>query len=204
MIDLYPEFICSTTEVNKCPSDGRIEYAFIGRSNVGKSSLINAIVNKKIAKTSSLPGKTRLMNYFLINNEFYFVDLPGLGYAQRSKDEIRKWQRMIREYILNRKTLVTLFMLIDIRIPIQKIDLDFMLWLGINKIPFVIIFTKIDKLSKNELGRNLFEYKKELEKYWSQLPNIITTSSKNKNGIEEIKAYIKKTNEEIKNIIKNN
>ncbi len=192
------EFIISNTDVKKCPSDNRAEYAFIGRSNVGKSSLINTLTNHKgLAMTSSTPGKTQLINHFLINKEWYLVDLPGYGYAQRGKagrDSIRK---IIDDYVLYRDKLTCLFLLIDCRHKPQQIDLDFMEFLGENGIPFSIIFTKTDKLGKNKLNDSLNEYKKKLFEVWEELPSIFLSSSLKKEGREEILNYIEEINKSL-------
>lgn len=190
------EFVISNTKLSLCPKADRAEYAFIGRSNVGKSSLINYITNnKKLAKTSQTPGKTQLINHFMINDEFYFVDLPGYGYAKTSKKNRLKWEGFISEYILKRETLLNLFVLIDSRLPPQKIDLDFMEWLGIKGVPFSIVFTKTDKLTSSKLNKNLLAYKKEMLKYWEEMPISFTTSSAAKAGKENLLNYIGSINE---------
>lgn len=191
----YADFVISSTDVNRCPNPDKPEYAFIGRSNVGKSSLINMLTaRKKLAKISSTPGKTILINHFVINNKWYLVDLPGYGFAKRSKTERLKWEKMIRKYILNRPNMLTLFLLIDIRIEPQKIDLEFIEWLGLSNIPFVITFTKADKLKKNQVTINLSLYKKKLSERWEELPPIIVTSSSTNLGREEVLELIKNTN----------
>ena len=185
------EFVISNTDVRKCPSDGRPEYAFIGRSNVGKSSLINTLTNKKgLAMTSSKPGKTQLINHFLINNEWYIVDLPGYGYAQRGKAGRENIRSIIDNYILYREDLTNLFVLIDCRHEPQQIDLEFMEFLGENGIPFSLIFTKTDKLGKNKLEKNITDYKHKLLETWEELPPLFFTSSLKKEGREEILEYI--------------
>ena len=188
-------FRSSNTDIRKCPEDNLPEYAFIGRSNVGKSSLINMLTNHKgLAMTSSMPGKTMLVNHFLINNEWYIVDLPGYGYAQRGKqgrDEIRK---IIENYILERDQMTALFVLIDSRHEPQKIDLEFMEWLGENAIPFVITFTKLDKLTKAEAQKNIESYKNKLLEQWEELPPIFITSSTSRSGREEILNWIDNIN----------
>ena len=167
----------------------------IGRSNVGKSSLINALTGqKKLAKISGTPGKTILINHFIINREWYLVDLPGYGFAKRSKTERSKWQKMIKSYILNRTTLMTLFVLVDLRIPPQKIDIEFIEWLGISQIPFVIVLTKADKLKIMQAANNLKAYQNKLLENWEELPKMIVTSSKTGKGKEEILAYVEETN----------
>jgi GTP-binding protein len=174
------------------------EYAFIGRSNVGKSSLINMITNqKKLAKTSSTPGKTQLINHFLINNSWHIVDLPGYGYAKTSKSNKKHFQKSITDYFKHRKQLVTAFILIDVRHSPLKIDLDFILWLATNKISFSIIFTKTDKITKTEIDNKLLNYKEELEKNWEILPEIFLSSSKKYTGKEDILNYIDKINQSI-------
>ena len=196
----YADFIISSTDVGKCPIPDKPEYAFIGRSNVGKSSLINMITGrKKLAKISSTPGKTILINHFIINNQWYFVDLPGYGFAKRSKTERLKWEKMIRKYILNRPNMLTLFLLIDIRIEPQQIDLEFIEWLGISSIPFVIAFTKADKLKTNQLASNIKTYKNKLSESWEELPPIIVTSSTNNLGRDKLLEFIENTNKVYRN-----
>ncbi len=192
-------FIISNTDVKKCPDPNKPEYAFIGRSNVGKSSLINMLTkNKGLAKISGRPGKTQLINHFSINNdEWYLVDLPGYGYAQVSKSLIGSFDKIIRSYILNRENLVCLFVLVDSRHNPQKKDIEFMNWLGENGVPFVIVFTKIDKLSSSELSQNVQTYKKEMLKEWETLPQIFLTSSSSRDGKDEIVDFIEKTNKSI-------
>lgn len=188
-------FITSSPGIHKCPPPDLPEYAFIGRSNVGKSSLLNMITDrKKLAKISSTPGKTQLINHFIINEEWYLVDLPGYGYARISVHKKQSWEKMIRDYIMKRKNLMSLFLLIDSRISPQQIDLNFIDLLGINQVPFVIVFTKSDKLSKPKLESNLNIYKKQLLNSWEDLPEIIVSSSTNKTGREEILSYIGKSN----------
>lgn len=189
------EFVISNTNIQLCPEPDRPEYAFIGRSNVGKSSLINMLTNnRKLAKTSSTPGKTQLINHFNINDEWYLVDLPGYGFAKVSKKEKNKWVNFIREYLFQRKNLMYVFLLIDSRIPAQKIDLEFIELLGTKRIPFILLFTKIDKLSSAALNKNVAAYKRELFKTWEELPPIILTSSTAKQGTEEILGIIEDTN----------
>ena len=191
-------FIISNTDVSKCPNIAIPEYAFIGRSNVGKSSLINAICNKKnLAKTSSRPGKTQLINHFLINKNWHLVDLPGFGYARVSKTNKKKFQKFITNYFKQRKQLVSAFLLIDIRHEPQSIDLNFMQWLGENYIPFSIIFTKADKLKPAARERNINNYtSKILENHWEELPPIFITSSLHKTGSEKILIYINSLNKD--------
>ena len=184
-------FVVSNTDVKKCPDPDRPEYAFIGRSNVGKSSLINKLTNKKsLAKTSGKPGKTRLINHFLINNEWYLVDLPGYGYAEVPKSERLKWEKFIKNYILHRENLYCLFVLVDSRHEPQKPDLEFMEWLGISQIPFAIIFTKIDKLKPEELSKNLENYKAKMMETWETMPVWYVTSTETGEGTNEILDYI--------------
>ena len=191
----YANFTISSPDVSKCPEPNIPEYAFIGRSNVGKSSLINMLTGrKKLAKISSTPGKTMLINHFKINEEWYLVDLPGYGFAKRSKSERSKWEKMIKKYILNRTNMLTLFLLIDLRIEPQKIDLEFMDWLGVSEIPFVITFTKADKLKLMQAENNLSKYKKKLLETWDELPTIIVTSATSGQGGDEVLNFIEKTN----------
>ena len=189
------DFIISNTDVNKCPEPNKPEYAFIGRSNVGKSSLINMLVNKKnLAKTSGKPGKTQVINHFLINENWYIVDLPGYGYASVSKQKRTDFAQIIKQYLTKRKNLMSVFVLIDSRLNPQKIDIEFMAWLGELRIPFVICFTKQDKLSKSESEINLMNYKKEMLKYWEYLPQFFKTSSSKNRGKNEILEFIYATN----------
>ena len=184
-------FVISNTEVAKCPKSKLPEYAFIGRSNVGKSSLINALCNKKnLAKTSSRPGKTQLINHFLINDNWHLVDLPGFGYARVSKSQKKIFQKFITNYFEKRTQLVTAFLLIDIRHEPQPLDLNFMQWLGENSIPFSIIFTKADKLKPNAIERNVALYSEKLLESWETLPPKFITSSASKHGVEAVLAYI--------------
>ena len=188
-------FVISNTDYKKCPEDTKAEYAFIGRSNVGKSSLINSLTNNKsLAKTSGKPGKTQLINHFLINKKWYMVDLPGYGYAKTSKSNRAMFHKMISDYLTHRKNLICLFVLIDSRHELQEIDSDFMQWLAEKEIPFSIIFTKIDKLSKNKLSKNLNHFKKKMLIEWSELPNIFTSSAIKKEGLKEILDYINNLN----------
>ncbi len=192
------EFVISSPMVSMCPSDSKPEYAFIGRSNVGKSSLINMLTNnKRLAKTSSTPGKTLLINHFLINKEWYLVDLPGYGYAKRSKKEIEKLDRMIRGYILQREQLVNVFVLVDVRLEPQKIDLEFIEWLGLSSIPFAIVFTKVDKLSVGKMMANVEAYKRKLSETWEELPPIFLTSSEKREGRVELLDYIDRINKSL-------
>lgn len=189
------KFVVSNSSVDKCPKPDKPEYAFIGRSNVGKSSLINMLVNSKsLAKTSSRPGKTQLINHFIINETWYLVDLPGYGYAQAPKSERKKWERFIRQYILKRTNLYCLFVLIDIRHEPQPADLEFIEWLGENQVPFAIIFTKIDKLKPEEVDPNVQKYKETLLEKWNELPDIFLSSADSFIGKEEILGFIDKVN----------
>ena len=189
------EFVISAPVVSMCPQDSKPEYAFIGRSNVGKSSLINMLTNhKKLAKTSATPGKTLLINHFIINNEWYLVDLPGYGYAKRSKKEIDRLDQMIRGYILQREQLVNVFVLVDVRLEPQKIDLEFIEWLGLSSIPFSIVFTKADKLSVSKVSANVEAYKKKLLETWEELPPIFLTSAEKRQGRDEVLDYIEQVN----------
>ena len=191
------EFLISNTDIAKCPEPKYPEYAFIGRSNVGKSSLINMVCERnKLAKTSQTPGKTQLINHFLINENIYFVDLPGYGFAKSSKQSRNVWRKFTHQYLKSRPNLLYTFLLIDSRIKPQKVDLEFMEWLGLNRIPFYIIFTKIDKLSSSVLNKNITAYKKELLKTWEELPQSILTSSTTKYGKEEFWNVIEQTNME--------
>lgn len=191
------EFIISNTDYRKCPQDNKPEYAFIGRSNVGKSSLINMLTNhKKLAMTSSTPGKTLLINHFLINKEWYLVDLPGYGYARTGKTKRKELADIIESYILNRMQLINLFLLIDCRHEPLKIDIEFINWLGENEIPFSIVFTKADKISKTALEKNIDIYCNTLKEYWDELPPIFRTSSEKKQGRDEILDYISHMNQD--------
>ncbi|MDU1903311.1 MAG: ribosome biogenesis GTP-binding protein YihA/YsxC [Dysgonomonas sp.] len=199
MIIKDAQFVISNTDYTKCPQDGKPEYAFIGRSNVGKSSLINMLTNRKgLAMTSSKPGKTQLINHFIINNEWYLVDLPGYGYAQRGKEGREQIRSIIDSYIINRFDLTNLFLLLDIRHEPQKIDIEFMEWLGENDIPFAIIFTKIDKISKSKIKDSVDSYKDRLLENWEELPPIFLTSSEHHIGANDILDYIDSINKELK------
>lgn len=193
------EFVISNTDVRKCPEGTRPEYAFIGRSNVGKSSLINMLTARKgLAMTSQKPGKTLLINHFLINKEWFLVDLPGYGFAQRGKEGLENIRRIIESYVLQRPQLTCLFVLLDCRHEPQKIDLEFMEWLGENEVPFAIIFTKIDKISRGRLTENLNKYKERLLETWEELPPILLSSSETKDGREEILDYIQSINRQLR------
>lgn len=189
------EFVISNTDVRKCPEGNMPEYAFIGRSNVGKSSLINMLCNRNdLAKASSKPGKTLLINHFMINNEWYLVDLPGYGYASAGKTMRKKLQEIIESYILYREQLTCLFVLIDSRHEPQQIDMEFMEWLGENGVPFAIIFTKTDKLGTQQLKENIAHYTTKMLETWEELPPYILTSSEKKTGKEELTDYIEQIN----------
>ena len=192
------KFIISNTDVKKCPEGDTPEYAFIGRSNVGKSSLINMLTKQKgLAMTSSMPGKTQLINHFLVNDEWYIVDLPGYGYAQRGKKGRENIRRIIDSYILQREQMTALFVLLDVRHTPQKIDTEFMEWLGENGIPFCIVFTKLDKLSKRQQTENIKAYKDKLAEQWEELPPIFLTSSEAKIGRMDILDWIEQVNQSL-------
>jgi GTP-binding protein len=192
------EFVISNTDFRKCPESKLPEYAFIGRSNVGKSSLINMLTNKKgLAMTSSKPGKTLLINHFLINNNWHLVDLPGYGYATTGKKMREQLKSIIEDYILMREQLTALFLLIDVRHEPQKIDLDFMEWLGENAVPFSIVFTKMDKLSNQKAKESVKVYTEALKEQWEELPPIFTTSSEKRVGRDELLNYIEDINKDL-------
>lgn len=189
------EFIISNSDVNKCPVGNIPEYAFIGRSNVGKSSLINMLTaRKKLAMTSATPGKTLLINHFLINKKWYLVDLPGYGYAQRGKQQQKEIKKIIEDYILEREQMTNLFVLIDIRLEPQKIDVEFIEWLGENGVPFSVIFTKADKISFSARQSNVKRFLDTLREQWEELPPCFVSSSADRTGREEILAYIDEIN----------
>lgn len=189
------EFIISNTEVQKCPAGTFPEYAFIGRSNVGKSSLINMLTGRKgLAMTSSTPGKTMLINHFLINKSWYIVDLPGYGYARRGQKGQKQIQSIIENYILEREQMTNLFVLIDSRLEPQSIDLEFFEWLGEHNVPFAIVFTKGDKLKGGRLNTNINQYIKKLKEHWEELPPYFVTSAENRTGREELLSYIEDIN----------
>ena len=191
MVITSAEFVISNSRVNKCPTTGLPEYAFIGRSNVGKSSLINMLTGRKgLAMTSQKPGKTQLINHFLINKDWYLVDLPGYGYARLSRDGRDGLRKMIEDYILERTELVCLFVLLDSRLEPQRIDLEFIEWLGEDGIPFALVFTKADKLSKGKLAANIAAYKERLLQQWEELPPLFITSSEARLGRDELLSYI--------------
>ncbi|MEG1684509.1 MAG: ribosome biogenesis GTP-binding protein YihA/YsxC [Bacteroides sp.] len=195
---LSAEFVISNTDVTKCPEGNLPEYAFIGRSNVGKSSLINMLTKRpKLAMTSSTPGKTMLINHFLVNNEWYLVDLPGYGFARRGKDGQMGIRTIIEDYILEREQMTNLFLLIDCRLEPQKIDLEFMEWLGENGIPFSIIFTKADKLTSGRLKDNINRYLFQLKETWEELPPYIVSSAEKKVGRMEILDHIEAINKSL-------
>lgn len=192
------EFVMSNSEVSKCPKNRIPEYAFIGRSNVGKSSLINMITGRKsLAKTSGRPGKTQLINHFIINNNWHLVDLPGYGYAKVSKTAKKKFQQFITDYFLQREQLVWAFVLIDIRHEPQKIDLEFMQWMGENSVPFSIIFTKADKLKPKAIERNINDYIKVLLETWEEAPRHFITSATSSLGQDDVLQFIDNTNQEV-------
>lgn len=196
MIIKTAEFVKSSGKWQECPEPNIPEYAFIGRSNVGKSSLINAMMNHKdLAKTSQTPGKTQLINHFLVNENWYLTDLPGYGYAKVSKVQRKDFEKLITNYILNRRNLVNLFVLVDVRHTPQKIDLEFIQWCGESGIPFSIVFTKADKLKPNAVVKNVEDYKAELHKTWEDLPELYITSAEKKEGGEHILNFIQKTND---------
>lgn len=193
------DFVISNSDVSKCPKERIAEYAFIGRSNVGKSSLINMLTNNhKLAKTSGRPGKTQLINHFKINNEWFLVDLPGYGYAKVSKSVKRTFQSFIKKYFLQREQLICSFILVDSRLEPQKIDLEFMEFLGYSEIPFCIIFTKADKLKLNELNNNISNYTKKMtSSIWEEMPKYFVTSATNSTGKKELLSYIDEINQQL-------
>ena len=197
-MNVNAEFIKSAPKWTECPEPDKPEYAFIGRSNVGKSSLINMLANKKdLAKTSGTPGKTQLLNVFLIDEKWYLMDLPGFGYAKVSKVKRGEFQKMITNYLTQRPNLINTFILIDCRIPPQKIDLEFMQWMGENQIPFSMVFTKIDKISSAALQKALLHYRKEMLKTWESMPQVFTTSATGKIGRLELLNYINTINDQL-------
>lgn len=196
MVIKSAEFVKSSQKWQDCPEPALPEYAFIGRSNVGKSSLINAMTNHKdLAKTSQTPGKTQLINHFLVDESWFLTDLPGYGYAKVSKNMRKDFEKLITNYILNRQNLVNLFVLVDTRLSPQKIDLEFMQWCGESSVPFSIVFTKADKLKPGGADRNVDAYKTELLKTWEDLPEIYVTSAEKKAGTEQILKFIQDTNQ---------
>ncbi len=198
-------FLQSNTNYKQCPQDKRLEFAYIGRSNVGKSSLINMLLHrKKLAKTSSIPGKTQLINHFLINNSFYIVDLPGYGWAKSSKKNKKIWQKMVENYIVYRKNLVCMFLLFDSRLSPQQIDISFLNWLGKNNIPFTILFTKIDKQTPYKTQITIDRWKKNLTDNWEIFPTYFLCSAKNNLGRTQILSYIENIIQKNKNITLHN
>lgn len=194
------EFVISAQTVSQCPKDTKPEYAFIGRSNVGKSSLINMLANhKKLAKTSATPGKTLLINHFIINKEWYLVDLPGYGYAKRSKKEVARLDQMLRSYILGREQLVNVFVLVDVRHEPQPIDMEFINWLGVSSIPFSIVFTKADKLTAAKVLANVAAYEQKMLETWEEMPPYFVTSSEKGVGRDDVLGYIEQINKELHN-----
>jgi GTP-binding protein len=192
------QFVMSNSDVAKCPKADKPEYAFIGRSNVGKSSLINMLVNKKkLAKTSSTPGKTQLINHFLVDENWYLVDLPGYGYAKVPKAQKQKFERMISNYILQRSNLVSVFVLVDVRHTPQQIDLEFMEWLGMSNIPFAMVFTKLDKLKRSEIDAKLKKYREKMLETWEELPVQFLTSAESTAGKTELLEYIDSLNSDL-------
>ena len=185
------KFLVSNSDYGKCPTDGRPEFAFIGRSNVGKSSLINALTERKaLAKVSGKPGKTQLINHFEINEEWYLVDLPGYGWAKVSKTSRGEFARIITSYLINRETLITTFILVDIRLEPQTIDLEFIHWMGENGLPFTILFTKCDKLTRNKVNQGMARWAKQLSESWEELPDMLPTSAVSGQGREELLDFI--------------
>lgn len=192
------EFAISSSTLSACPKDVKHEYAFIGRSNVGKSSLINMLCrNRKLAKTSGTPGKTLLINHFIINRSWYLVDLPGYGFAKRSKSEVQRLDRMIRSYILGREQLVNVFVLVDVRLEPQAIDLEFIRWLGVSGIPFSIIFTKADKLSAGKLQTSVDSYVNRMLETWEEMPPYFVTSAEKGTGRDDVLDYIEQINRQL-------
>lgn len=201
MGNLNPRFIISNTSLEKCPPADKPEYAFIGRSNVGKSSLINMLADhKSLAKTSGRPGKTQLINHFLFEDSWYLVDLPGYGYARVSKAKKADWGKMIENYLKERKNLICTFVLIDVRHEPQEVDMEFMLWLAEQDLPFVMVFTKGDKLSPPKRDKSVAFYKREMKKYWAELPQYFVTSAVDKKGREEILNFIHENNQEFQKL----
>lgn len=197
MIIRSAEFVASNTSYLKCPEESKPEFAFIGRSNVGKSSLINSLLNRKnLARTSGTPGKTRLINHFMVNEAWYLVDLPGYGYARISKKEREKWEGMIRDYLLRRTNLMHTFVLIDVRIEPKPIDIEFINWFGEQQLPLKIVFTKADKLTRPALERNVAAFKKALSEWWDELPEFYVTSAEKGEGREELLQFIESENKE--------
>jgi len=197
------EFLISNTDPTRCPEEIFPEYAFVGRSNVGKSSLINAFTNRKdLAKTSSTPGKTQTINHFMIDDAWYLVDLPGYGYAKAPKSKILDWDNFIESYLKTRKNLVAVFVLLDIRLEVQKNDLNFMNWLGQHHIPFAMVFTKLDKISSSQFNRNKTAYQKKMLEYWDELPPVFATSAEHFQGLKELHQYILYNNQVYQEFLK--
>ncbi|MCA6378630.1 MAG: YihA family ribosome biogenesis GTP-binding protein [Cytophagales bacterium] len=191
MVIKSAEFIISNTDYQKCPETTKPEFAFIGRSNVGKSSLINMLVEqKKLAKVSGTPGKTQTINHFIINQEWFLVDLPGYGYAKLSKEDRWNFGKMIESYLENRQNLFCTFILIDSRLPLQSIDLDFINWMGKHELPIALVLTKTDKLKQSELGKSKFNIESALLKSWEELPPVFITSSEKKSGRDKLLGFI--------------
>ncbi len=198
------KFVISSVDVKMCPIPDLPEYAFIGRSNVGKSSLINMLTEKKeLAHTSSKPGKTQLINHYLINDEWYLVDLPGYGYATLAKEKKQEFDAFVKKYLLQRTSLLCVFVLIDSRLPMQERDKKFMEWLAENEIPFTIVFTKVDKLAKTQIEKNLTSYREEMLKSWEELPKQFITSSQKKEGAKELLTFINESNKLFKKPVAN-
>ena len=198
-------FVISSPDLQRCPKPTGPEYAFIGRSNVGKSSLINMLVGrKKLAKISGTPGKTQLINHFIINNEWFLVDLPGYGFAKVSKTTREKWNKVIRRFLSGRQSLVCTFILVDIRVEPQKSDLGLMEWMGEAGLPFVIAFTKMEKLSKVQAEQHLVKYKEKLEESWDELPQMFHTSAKSSRGKDDILGFIDQQNRVFQEYLKMN
>ena len=205
MIIKDAHFVSSNSKIDRLPKDNIPEYAFIGRSNVGKSSLINTLVQRRaLAKTSATPGKTIAINHFMVNDSWYLVDLPGYGYAQRSKKAREEWRVMLANYIRRRRNLICTFVLVDSRIEPQNSDIGFMEWLGENQVPLCIVFTKVDKISKSELDKNIEIYKSKLLEEWEELPQMFITSSETKQGRDELLDYIEQQNAELEKYLKTN
>ncbi|PCH67383.1 MAG: YihA family ribosome biogenesis GTP-binding protein [Bacteroidetes bacterium] len=195
------EFITSSTKLDQCPPPNLPEYAFWGRSNVGKSSLINMLTNlNKLAKVSVKPGKTQLINHFKIDNKWYLVDLPGFGYAKTSKTDRKEWDSFIKRYLLKRTNLQCVFMLIDARLEPQNIDLEYLEWLGVNQIPFVLTFTKLDKVKPNIWQKNFNKFEQQFLFEWEELPQVFETSAKSKKGKDEILNFVTELNEKFKEL----
>ncbi len=195
------EFTKSSPNLDECPKEDVPEYAFVGRSNVGKSSLVNTLLGRKsIAKTSSTPGKTQLINHFRVNEDWFLVDLPGYGWAKMSKSQKQEWGKILENYLRERERLVCVFVLVDLRLPPQKIDVTFLEWLGEQGIPFHIVFTKADKLSNSKIHKNLAFYSEEMLKTWEEMPPYFVSSSVSKIGREDILDYIGELNQEFKQL----